>query len=384
MRPRCGQDRFKCADGNGCIPKRWVCDGKAECRDGSDETSCEQRDCSESDFKCGNGICIPKVWRCDKQFDCRDGSDERNCVYLPANSSTAAPEVVVATQSAAPSIHLAPESIGDAAANYYATSGAEQPPPSQQQTPRLAELETPAGRQQLEASLSVDVSRIIQHETAAASVAPPQQQAAAQTQAAEQVTQQATTTLASTTTAAPEVARLEMKKFDYDMIQSAASNLAQLNELAAPSGANARQQQVGQQAARQQQQPAEQKPLGAATQPAAPQRVPIYRSLFKTFKSGNQLPIIGAGHQQNGRNVVAIARRRRDRQQAAAVASDQQQHWPANNNNNNNNFGGAEQQVPQAAAPRQHNQTSRQTAANVASYLQLLNGRYNLRMPQRT
>lgn len=59
MRPRCGQDRFKCSDGNGCIPKRWVCDGKAECRDGSDEMNCEQRQCSDNDFKCDNGICIP-------------------------------------------------------------------------------------------------------------------------------------------------------------------------------------------------------------------------------------------------------------------------------------------------------------------------------------
>lgn len=61
-RPRCGPDRFKCLDGNGCIPKRWVCDGKAECRDGSDEINCDQRECSENDFKCDNGICIPSKY----------------------------------------------------------------------------------------------------------------------------------------------------------------------------------------------------------------------------------------------------------------------------------------------------------------------------------
>lgn len=42
-RPQCGPDRFKCADGFGCIPKRWVCDGKQECRDGSDEVGCSQK-----------------------------------------------------------------------------------------------------------------------------------------------------------------------------------------------------------------------------------------------------------------------------------------------------------------------------------------------------
>ncbi|KAG9510198.1 Low-density lipoprotein receptor-related protein 1, partial [Fragariocoptes setiger] len=87
-RPQCGPDRFKCADGNGCIPKRWVCDGKAECRDGSDEQGCRQKECTENDFKCDNGICIPKVWRCDHQMDCKDGSDERNCVYPVTTTTT--------------------------------------------------------------------------------------------------------------------------------------------------------------------------------------------------------------------------------------------------------------------------------------------------------
>ncbi|XP_053211636.1 atrial natriuretic peptide-converting enzyme-like [Panonychus citri] len=78
-KPGCGPDRFKCADGAGCIPKRWVCDGKAECRDGSDEVGCTQKECTQGDFKCNNGICIPNIWLCDGQDDCKDNSDERNC-----------------------------------------------------------------------------------------------------------------------------------------------------------------------------------------------------------------------------------------------------------------------------------------------------------------
>jgi len=89
--PSCSAAEFRCLSGD-CIPSTWLCDGLADCDDGSDEApvnpSCNGPVSTASsggcEVTCADGFsCVLETDLCDGQEDCFDGSDEDGCIPVP-------------------------------------------------------------------------------------------------------------------------------------------------------------------------------------------------------------------------------------------------------------------------------------------------------------
>nr|XP_012149751.1 PREDICTED: uncharacterized protein LOC100881290 [Megachile rotundata] len=89
---KCGARTFRCKNGE-CVAHDLTCDGRADCRDETDETyvECSKKECSSFQFQCSYGACVERNAVCNGIKDCVDNSDETLSMCALHNSSTLCP-----------------------------------------------------------------------------------------------------------------------------------------------------------------------------------------------------------------------------------------------------------------------------------------------------
>ena len=83
MQQECQPYEYSCDENKRCIRMEYLCDGEADCVDGTDEHNCLQRCNSTQQYFCQADLkCLPPSQICDGNIHCSDGSDEENCENL--------------------------------------------------------------------------------------------------------------------------------------------------------------------------------------------------------------------------------------------------------------------------------------------------------------